>query len=67
MVTVPILAMLDFLKEFVVEIDVSSNGLDTMLKESSKVSLQAQVDGYSHGISKMMHYLLGRHFKVHTD
>ncbi|KAI5408711.1 hypothetical protein KIW84_054516 [Lathyrus oleraceus] len=83
MTTIPILAMLDFDKEFVVETDASGQGIGVVLMQGGKpicymsqtLSDRAQQKSVYERelmaivitIQKWRPYLLGRHFKIHTD
>ena len=83
MVTPPVLALPDFQKEFVIEIDASNNGIGVVLMQKghplafiSKVlspkhqSLSAyENDLFSivYAVGKWHHYLFGKHFVIRTD
>lgn len=83
MVTVPVLAFLDFYREFIIETDASGKGLGAMLMQegrpltfiSKALSLQSQNKSVYErelitivmAFQKWCHYLLEHHFKVQTD
>lgn len=83
MTTVPILAMFDFSKEFIVEMDVSGKGLDVVLMQEGRpiTYISKAFSIWTQGKSvykqeliavmmtfqKRRHYLLRRHFKVRMD
>lgn len=83
MTSATVLALLDFSKEFVVEIDASSEVIGAVLMQEGHLiafitkSLANRHRGYFayekelfailFAVKKWAHYLTGRHFVVHTD
>lgn len=83
MISIPVLAMPNFFKEFIVETDASRSGLGVVLMEegrpiaflSKELSLrnkgksvyERELMAMVLAFQKWRHYLLERHFKVRTD
>lgn len=83
MVTVSMLTIPDFSKEFVVEIDASGIGLRTVLiqerkpiyylskalslKNQDKLVYKKELMAIVMTLQKWRYYLLGRHFKLQND
>lgn len=83
MTTVPILAMPDFEKEFIVEIDASRQGIIVILmqegkpicymsqtlstKAQQKLVYERELMTIVIAVHKWRSYLLGKHFRIHTE
>ena len=83
MVTPPVLALPDFQKEFVIEIDASNNGSGVVVmqkghplafiskalspKHQSLSAYENELFAIVYAVGKWHHYLFGKHFVIRTD
>ncbi|WVZ23326.1 hypothetical protein V8G54_001870 [Vigna mungo] len=69
MTTLPVLAVPDFEKAFVIETDASGKGVGAVLmQEGRPIAYMSQsLSDRAQRKSKWRHYLMGSHFVVHTD
>ncbi|GJU80923.1 retrotransposon gag domain, retroviral aspartyl protease [Tanacetum coccineum] len=83
LLTKPVLRLLDFSKPFVIECDASSDGVGAILSQEDhlvayfskgfspsnrfKLAYDRELLALVLAVQKWSHYLLGRHFLIHTD